>query len=207
MEEHRLDEQETEEEEPRRFTWWHAVLWVLTTAILVSFVGHQILAYTLLQRQEVRLPVTGGMKTPTPGADSAQPTQTAGRYRDRLEAQLDACMASYHHIFYIQSPDGQTPGPQDNDAWRAQMKQVLENFHTDCGALGDLPDAPPAYADVDHWVQLAAAEVSPAMEEVNQLIESGEISGHGGLRHLLQFAEYTAKAQSALHRSRDWKVI
>ncbi len=189
---------------------WPVWLFVFPLAAWLACMG--LMVYALIpmiyQARAVSIPVTGGdpSRTPVTKAVPASPTAKAAQvgstatpqrqppseqqYVDAAKQSLDTCTGSFQQYFLLQQMAIDNPDVFSDDTWRSEATAAMNSFHDDCQALGKLPDAPPAYADVDHWLKLAAGEVDPATTSFSAALQNNAADQFQlSIRHMLKFVD------------------
>ena len=169
------------------------------------------------------LPVTGGdlpttqapeipdeLRPSLPGDPIPVPGQV---YRAEVDRVLSACYVSFHEFYLFEEMILSEPGMLESEQWRTEAHSAIDSFREDCEGLGNLPDAPNLYEEVDHWLKLAAAEVTPAAENLTRVLGSpgAEIRQEDDFRraveHMMNFVEYTHAAEEALSSMDDRREV
>jgi hypothetical protein len=151
--------------------------------------------------------------TPIPVTPEASPEDKSsgepGTYLEEAKRQMLVCYSSFQLFFALEQMVVDEPGLFQNEQWRSRSMESADRFNSDCGALNDLPVAPKAYQELDHWLRLSAGEASAAQSSFLQVIDSSA-AGLLSLRdmgdttdHLKNFIEYTHNAENSLQGVKD----
>lgn len=153
------------------------------------------------------IPNTGGADpvTPTPGSPRAlSPGYT---YPEAAHTQLATCLSAFHHFVILEETGAHQSGATDSQVWRDQMSRAAQSYRAACQPLGNLPAAPPAYSELEHWLKLAAAEVGPMTDDFQTALDQNHMDAYqAALDHLDKFVEYAKNAEdilSALDQQRN----
>lgn len=188
-------------------------IWMLLLPLLGGLMCMGITAALLVRparRPALSVPVTGdATATPRPrrAAASASPAN-ADEYRSAVKDYLSNCEAAFHDFMLMEEMVVHQPDLLGNTTWRADISTAIQSFRSDCSSLSGLPTAPPAYGEVDHWLELAAGEVTPAADSFSSLLDSqNRPDMHAAVDHLLRFAEYAHNAEAVLNNMSERREI
>lgn len=186
---------------------WLACLGVAGTTVLPL----------IMNPQTNEIPVTGddATQSPTQGAPSQAATpQADGKQRpgpefaNKAASQLEACSEAFRNYFLLEQLAIDNPDIFQNEDWRSDTTSAMHSFEDDCQTLGKLPAAPPAYAEVEHWLKLAASEVEPATASFSAALEKEQVGQfQNSIRHMIRFVDYIHNAESAMDSMRSRKEI
>lgn len=156
------------------------------------------------------LPVTGGDGTGQRRTQLAPllPAVPGKIYRLEAEHRLELCSSSFSSVFDLERMATRRPDMLESPRWIKQTQQAMQDFQQDCGELGSMPTAPSAYAEVDHWLKMAASEVEPVSERLGKVLDKHDpLDLLGAMDHMTRFITYTHNARSALDGMQDRKEI
>jgi hypothetical protein len=208
----------------RRRGWW---LWLLVfpLAACLACLGLMVFAAAPLfhQTRAVDIPVTGNDPTLPAGPQASptqKPSQAAGtqqpegtplpglQFLKAVRQSLESCSGSFQEYFLLEELAVDHPDVFQSKKWRTDATNAMNLFHEDCQTLGTLPDAPPAYAEVDHWLKLAAGEVEPATTSFSAALEKQEAGQFQiSIKHMLMFVDYIHNAEGAMNGMLQRKEI
>ena len=213
----RYSKETVEAQPPRGRKRW---LWLLALAPLMVCLGCVAITAAAVSRFSGRwspglVPITGDplpAETPFAPDPELQPTgepAPGGEYRAEVDRVLQSCYGSFHEFFMFEELVVSQPGMLEDEGLRQQANRAADSFHEACGQLGELPRAPIHYAEADHWLRKAAAEVAPASENFVLLLgtQPGESAREEHLRkavsHVMNFIEYTSNAETVFSSMDD----
>lgn len=159
------------------------------------------------------LPALPRATDPGPAPQHEEPLPPALAYRSEVDRVLAACYPAFHQFYLFEEVMVSEPAIMGSDRWVAEAQDAADTFQTDCQALGDLPDAPVYYAEVDRWLKMAAGEVAPAAESFARALGSREAARtqreemRRAIEHMMNFIEYTHNAEAALSSMDDRREI
>jgi hypothetical protein len=122
---------------------------------------------------------------------------------------MEQCYVSFQTFFTFEQMILDQPAMITDNRWRYRSSAAVDDFGATCGALADLPDAPRVYQELKHWLDLSASEAAAAQTSFTAALNAGvdgafpmqEISDT--TTHLMNFIEYTHKAENVLQGARD----
>lgn len=161
--------------------------------------------------RQADIPVTGGDPGRAPARETPAPAQNPAdgpTYLSAVKQRLDACSSSFHDYFLLEQLAVNRPEVLHDSSWRSDISDAMDAFRQDCQPLGTLPAAPRAYADVDHWLKLAAGEIGPTTDGLATAINKDQDAPlHSSVEHMLKFVDYLHNAENALNGLNDRKEI
>jgi hypothetical protein len=203
-------------ERPRRAgrrKYWLFVFPLLAWAACLGLAAYAILPL-LPAFERKQIPVTGGDPAPKATSPSRAPTQAQKdappQYAFIHEAatQLDTCSESFRSYFILQQLAFENEKIFQNEAWRKDVTSAMVLFHDDCQSLGSLPEAPPAYADIEHWLKKAADEVEPATTSFTAALEKEQVGQFQiSIQHMIRFVDYIHNAENLMKGMQERKEI
>jgi hypothetical protein len=189
----------------RHRQWWLLALPLLAWLACLGLVVN-IVTPLVWNRQTLQIPVTGG--DPTLAAPQEKKTVTGAVYMGLARQRLASCTGSFHDYFILEQLVIDQPAVFTDDAWRTDVTDAMEAFRDDCQRLGSLPSAPTAFAEVDHWLKLAAGEVGPSTDSLTRAIDKEQAEQFRvSIQHLLKFVDYIHQAEGAMDGLQQRKEI
>ena len=150
---------------------------------------------------------------PSPMPQREEPRPPILAYRFEVDRVLEACYHSFHQFYLFEEMMVSEPQMIESERWVVDAQNATDTFQDDCVGLGDLPSAPGYYAEVDHWLKLAAGEVAPAAESFARALgrRPAARTQREELRlvvgHMMKFLEYTHNAEAALSSTDERREI
>ncbi len=124
------------------------------------------------------------------------------------QQSLETCTSSFHDYFVLEQLAVNQPDVFTDDTWRSDVTDAMQAFREDCQKLGTLPTAPSAYAEIDHWLKLAAGEVGPSTDSLANAINHDQVDQfQASVEHLLKFVDYIHNAEGAMEGINQRKEI
>lgn len=182
-------------------------------ALALGMLGERAVASLLQSRagavpEQLGIPVTGGAH-PTPQAERPRQSQelpeseTPG-YLITAQERMSTCYDSFAGFVDLEQLVFEEPGLFQDAAYRMSAQEAADLFRYECQSLQALPEAPPAYQELDHWLQRSADEAGLAADSFSHALEVGQSGVFASrymnltVEHLLNFIDYTHNAASVL---------
>lgn len=150
------------------------------------------------------IPVTGGEgPTPQPDGTGEQPSDPSV-YLLLAQEQMAACFESFGAFVDLEQLVFEEPTLFQDEQYHQNAQRAVDLFREDCQALHGLPEAPPAYRELDLWLRRSADEAGLAADNFSLALDAGRSgvfasrSMHLTVEHLLNFIDYTHNAASVL---------
>lgn len=178
-------------------------------ALVFGWLGERVAASLLQTRagavpEQFGIPVTGGeAPTPQPEVPFNQPSVPTG-YLISAQEQMAVCYDSFGAFVELEQLVFEEPTLFQDEKYLQNAQQAVDLFREDCQALHGLPEAPPAYRELDLWLRRSADEAGLAADNFAHALEVGQSgvfasrSMHLTVEHLLKFINYTYNAASVL---------
>lgn len=178
-------------------------------ALAFGWLGERAAASLLQNRagavpQPFGIPVTG-REAPSPQPDeTGEQTYVPAAYLLLAQEHMAACFVSFGAFVDLEQLVFEDPALFQDEQYHQNAQQAADLFREDCHALHGLPDAPPAYRELDLWLRRSADEAGLAADNFSQALEAGRSgvfasrSMHLTVEHLLNFIDYTHNAASVL---------
>lgn len=175
-------------------------------ALAFGWLGERAAASMLQNRagavpEQFGIPVTGG-EAPTPQPE--QESHPPAAYLILAQEQMAACFYSFGAFVDLEQLVFEEPALFQDEQYNQNAQEAVDLFREDCQGLHGLPEAPPAYSELDLWLRRSADEAGLAADNFSQALESGRagvFSSHSmnlTIEHLLNFIDYTHNAAAVL---------
>jgi hypothetical protein len=205
-------------ERPRRNRIGKHWLFIFPLLVWIACLG--LAAYSILplipKIEREPIPITGGDPTQAPAEPDPSPAPTqpqrnlapGNAFIHVAARQLETCSGSFRDYFILQQLAIENNKIFQNEAWRADVTSAMQLFHDDCQSLGTLPEAPPAYTEIEHWLKKAADEVEPATTSFTAAMEKEEAGQFQiSIKHMIRFVDYIHNAENLMHGIFERKEI
>lgn len=198
------DGHDDEPQSGSRLRRWLRVLLLLICAACLFFAAVQPGLFgrraAVTRQDPLKPPTPDPGETALPAQDGALAGTPGLPYREEALMRLEACYGAFHTFYLLEEAANRRPELAADAGWKEDAARSVDGFRGDCGPIGEIPNVPSAYQDVDRWLKLAAAEVALAADGFSAVL-GGDSKGSEEIGdHLLRFMEYTRNARALIER-------